>query len=157
MSIKIKVISFGRSKKDTYSAEVERFTKMCRSWAKVEFVTLKSVDAGNESVEAALRKESLLLEKQWSSNATIVSLGEEGKMMTSAQFASFISSVENSGKELVFNIGSAYGLSQDVKKKSDTLLSLSPMTFPYKLCRLIFAEQIYRALAICNNHPYHKE
>ena len=157
MSIKIKVISFGRSKRDMFTEEIERFVKMARPWAKVEFITLKPVEAGNESVQTALDKEAILLEKQWSSNSRVVSLGEEGKMMSSEKFAQFIASAERDGRELVFNIGSAYGLSPEIKKKSDTLLSLSPMTFNYKLCKLVFAEQIYRALAISNNHPYHKE
>ncbi len=157
MSIKIKVISFGRSKRDMFTEEIERFIKMSRPWAKVEFITLKPVDAGNESVDTALNKEAILLEKQWSTNSRVVSLSEEGKMMSSEKFASFISEAERDNREIVFNIGSAYGLSEQVKRKSDTLLSLSPMTFPYKLCKLIFAEQIYRALAISNNHPYHKE
>lgn len=157
MSLKVKVLSFGRSKQDIFSSEVDRFVKMCRSWAKVEFIVLKPVDAGNESVESALRKEAALLQKHWSNNAAIISLGEEGKMMNSSSFAKYITNVENSGREIIFNIGSAYGLSDEVKAKSNLILSLSPMTFPYKLCRLIFAEQIYRALAISNNHPYHKE
>lgn len=157
MSLKVKVLSFGRSKQDIYSGEVDRFVKMCRSWGKVEFIVLKPVEAGNESVESALKKEAALLQKHWSDNAVIVSLGEEGKMMDSSSFVKYIKKAENNGREIIFNIGSAYGLSEDVKSKSQLILSLSPMTFPYKLCRLIFAEQIYRALAISNNHPYHKE
>ncbi len=157
MSIKIKVISFGRSKRDMFTEEIERFIKMSRPWAKVEFITLKPVEAGNESVETALNKEAILLEKHWAANSRVVSLSEEGKMLSSEKFARFISEAERDGREIVFNIGSAYGLSPEVKKKSDSLLSLSSMTFPYKLCKLIFAEQIYRALAISNNHPYHKE
>lgn len=157
MSIRIKVLSFGRSKKDIFSEEIDRFVKMCRPWASVEFTVLKGVDAGNDSVELALKKEAALLKKHWSSSATIISLGEEGKMIDSYKFAELLSSDISGAKEVIFNIGSAYGLHPDIKKESHMLLSLSKMTMPYKLCRLMFAEQIYRGLAINNNHPYHKE
>ncbi len=157
MASRIKVLSFGRARKDAYGDEIERFIKMSRPWATVDFKILKPVENRNESVESALAKESTLLQKQWSSDAITVSLGEEGKLMSSEEFAKFIKKASESGKELIFNIGSAYGLSDKVKKESTMVMSLSPMTMPYKLCRLFFAEQIYRALAINHNHPYHKE
>lgn len=157
MSIKVKILSFGRSKKDLYSDEIERLIKMCRSWGQVECKVLKPYDSGNMSVESALRKEAELLKKYWSSNSFVVSLGEEGKLMNSYKFADVLSEQSMAGKEIVFNIGSAYGLSDEVKRSSHLLLSLSKMTMPYKLCRLVFVEQVYRALAIINNHPYHKE
>jgi len=154
---KIKVLSFGRSRKDLFDVEIERFIKMSRPWSTVEFKTLKPVENRNESVESALTKESVLLQKQWSENSITISLGEEGKLMSSEQFAKFIKTASENGKDLIFNIGSAYGLSKKVKSESTMVMSLSPMTMPYKLCRLFFAEQIYRALAINHNHPYHKE
>jgi len=59
-------------------------------------------------------------------------------------------------KKIIFLIGDTDGVSSDIKEKSDLLLSLSPLTFPHELARLILIEQIYRAISISNNSPYHR-
>ena len=78
-------------------------------------------------------------------------------MLTSVEFAQKIEShYSYSPKTLTFIIGSSDGLSDEVKKRSDYKLSFSKMTFPHQLMRMIFLEQIYRALTIINNRKYHK-
>jgi len=157
MNLKVKVISFGKASGETFSDEIARLYKMCRPWATVDIVCLKSADTGNGSVDVVLFKEAQLIKNCIPKGARVVALGEEGKLMTSYSFADYLQKVSIESKELVFVIGSAYGLSNELKQGADFILSLSPLTFPYKLCKLVFAEQLYRGLSICNNHPYHKE
>ena len=157
MNLKIKVLSFGKSSGEPYSDDIQRFVKMSRPWATVEFMSLKSTDSSSDPTGVVLAREAKLIRKYFSSGATVVTLGEEGKELTSYEFANVLRKASDESRELIFVIGSAFGIDPELKKESSFLLSLSRLTFPYKLCKLIFAEQIYRGLSICNNHPYHKE
>ncbi len=87
-------------------------------------------------------------------NNIIISLSEEGKQFNSIELTSLLLNFKN--KKIIFLIGDADGISSDVKKQSDLLLSLSLLTFPHELARLILLEQIYRAISISNNSPYHR-
>ena len=89
-----------------------------------------------------------------SNNNIIICLTEEGKQFNSVELSSFLLSFKN--KKISFLIGDTDGISSDIKRKSDLLLSLSPLTFPHELARLILIEQIYRAVSISNNSPYHR-
>ena len=87
-------------------------------------------------------------------NNIIICLSEEGKYLSSIELTSLLLKFNN--KKINFLIGDSDGISSDIKKKSDFLLSLSPLTFPHELARLILIEQIYRAISIANNSPYHR-
>ncbi len=87
-------------------------------------------------------------------NNIIISLSEEGKQFNSIELTSLLLNFKN--KKIIFLIGDADGISSDVKNQSDLLLSLSHLTFPHELARLILLEQIYRALSISSNSPYHR-
>ncbi|MBE0647261.1 MAG: 23S rRNA (pseudouridine(1915)-N(3))-methyltransferase RlmH [Bacteroidales bacterium] len=88
----------------------------------------------------------------------VVLLDERGKEIRSTEFAEFLNQRFLSGmKGLVFVIGGAYGVDDRIKKRADHILSLSRMTFPHQLVRVLFTEQLYRALTIRRNEPYHHE
>ena len=84
----------------------------------------------------------------------IISLGEEGKSFNSKEFSSLLLNFNN--QKITFFIGDSDGLSSQFKYNSDLLLSLSPLTFPHELARLVLIEQIYRAVSIAKNSPYHR-
>ena len=84
----------------------------------------------------------------------IISLGEEGKSFNSKEFSSLLLNFNN--QKITFFIGDSDGLSSQFKYNSDILLSLSPLTFPHELARLVLIEQIYRAVSITKNSPYHR-
>mgnify|MGYP001299558122 FL=1 len=86
-----------------------------------------------------------------SNNNIIFCLSEEGKQFTSVELSSLLLNFKN--KKINFLIGDHDGISSDIKEKSDIILSLSPLTFPHELARLILLEQIYRAISISNNSP----
>ena len=87
-------------------------------------------------------------------NNITICLAEEGKSFSSIEFTSLLLNFKN--KKINFLIGNADGIPLDIKKKSHFLLSLSPLTFPHELSRLILLEQIYRAISISKNSPYHR-
>ena len=88
------------------------------------------------------------------SNKIIIALSEEGKFYNSYDFFSLLLSFKN--QKILFLVGDADGLSSEIKLKSNHILSLSPLTFPHELARLILIEQIYRAVSISQNSPYHR-
>ncbi len=87
-------------------------------------------------------------------NNIIICLTEEGQSFNSIELTSLLLNFKN--KKINFLIGDADGIPSDIKNKSNLLLSLSPLTFPHELARLILIEQIYRAVSISNNSPYHR-
>ncbi len=88
----------------------------------------------------------------------VVLLDEHGKEFTSMEFSKYIEKkMTTVPKRLVFIVGGPYGFSQEVKERSNEKISLSKMTFSHEMIRLIFTEQLYRAMTIMNNEPYHHE
>ena len=88
----------------------------------------------------------------------VVLLDEHGKEYKSIEFASLIDKkMQTVAKRLVFVVGGPYGFSEDVYKRANEKISLSKMTFPHDLIRLIFVEQLYRAFSILNHEHYHHE
>ncbi len=88
----------------------------------------------------------------------VVLLDEHGKEMKSIEFSAYIEKkMQNVPKRLVFVVGGPYGFSEDVYNRANEKISLSKMTFPHDLIRLVFCEQLYRAYTIMHNEPYHHE
>ncbi|MDC3175870.1 23S rRNA (pseudouridine(1915)-N(3))-methyltransferase RlmH [Prochlorococcus sp. AH-716-D13] len=87
-------------------------------------------------------------------NNIIICLTEEGQSFNSIELTALLLNFKN--KKINFLIGDADGIPSDIKDKSNLLLSLSPLTIPHELARLILIEQIYRAISISNNSPYHR-
>lgn len=89
--------------------------------------------------------------------ATLVVLDERGCHWTTIQLANQMQQWLQDGQDLCFVIGGADGLSAELKQKADTLLQLSALTMPHGMVRVLLVEQLYRAVSILNNHPYHRE
>ncbi len=112
---------------------------------------LKSFGSQEKEAEAILDKAQALKRKK---SASFVLLTEQGRMFQDSQeFSAWLH--QSSQQEWIFIIGGAMGFSQSLKEKADHLISLSPLTFPHKLARLLFIEQYYRAQTIQQGHPYH--
>ena len=87
-------------------------------------------------------------------SATKILLDPAGKTQDSAQFSKLVAKAEQESRDLVFVIGGAEGLPSNWRARGDLLLSLSPLTFPHELARVILAEQLYRAFTTLRGHPY---
>lgn len=108
------------------------------------------------SVEQQKQKEGELILKHLQSSDRLILLDENGKEYNSVHFSEFIQQQMNSGiKNLVFVVGGPYGFSEDVYKRANGKISLSKMTFSHQMVRLFFVEQVYRAMTILRNEPYH--
>jgi 23S rRNA (pseudouridine1915-N3)-methyltransferase len=89
--------------------------------------------------------------------ARIVALDERGKAWTTRQLADRLSRWRSEGADVTFVIGSADGLDASIKDKAEALVSLSSLTLPHGLVRIVLAEQLYRAASLVAGHPYHRE
>jgi len=106
----------------------------------------KNIAEEDKKIRAAIPKQSM-----------IIALDEKGKQFDSPSLSKKLASWSRQGRDITFVIGGADGLADDFKKSADMLWSLSSLTLPHALVRVIVAEQIYRAWSILNNHPYHRE
>lgn len=108
------------------------------------------------SIDQQKQKEAELIQKHLQSSDKVILLDENGKEYDSVGFSGFIQQQMNSGiKNLVFVVGGPYGFSDEIYKRASGKLSLSKMTFSHQMVRLFFIEQVYRAMTILKNEPYH--
>jgi 23S rRNA (pseudouridine1915-N3)-methyltransferase len=149
--------SVGKSH-DTYVKEgIELFTKRISNYYPVEWNLIASPKNAAGLNETDLKKkegETILglLQKE----DQLFLLDERGKLANNHQLATLIQSkADNGTKNMVFLIGGAFGVSEDVQKRANYIWSLSPLVFPHQLVRLMLAEQVYRACTICRNEKYH--
>lgn len=114
-------------------------------------------NASPKDIENVMDEESRALMDATDPDAFIIALTPEGKMRDSLSFAKMIEDISDRGyKHIVFWIGGSHGISDSYKKKAHMRLSLSKLTFPHQLTRLVLTEQLFRALKILNNEPYQK-
>ncbi|MCE3255878.1 MAG: hypothetical protein K0R25_1372 [Rickettsiaceae bacterium] len=152
--MKITIISIGKFRKNDPNQELFLNYQKRLSW-KLELKELET--KGNLQGEVLKAKEAELLLSNVPNSAKIIALDERGKIFSSQEFAGAIENLANTGSSnLAFVIGGADGLSEELKKKADLVLSFGKMTFPHLMIRAFLAEQIYRAQTIINNHPYHR-
>ena len=152
----IKIISIGNKHNQWQSQGIEFYTKQLPKNLTIEFIDLKSQQNPNYSIEEVIQKESSLILSKISKNDYVVSWDSSGESMTSKNFSNFILKSQSNMSSILFIIGGSFGLSLEVKQRSNKILSASQFTFPHRLFRLLLVEQIYRAYTIINNMPYHK-
>jgi 23S rRNA (pseudouridine1915-N3)-methyltransferase len=111
----------------------------------------------NNNADNYKQKEQEKIKAALSSKSIIIALDERGKSINSQQLAKQLQSWNDDNRHICLIIGGADGLSEPLKKKANQLWSLSAMTLPHGLVRVMIAEQIYRAWTITQNHPYHRE
>ncbi len=151
--MKLTLAVFGKPGSPFVRDEVEKYVKRLRSSAvQVEIVEMR--ECKKDDVAKCLAEEAAEFSKRFpkESHRWIV-LAEEGKLLNTVQLAEWIR--PRLASNCVFLIGSAYGISAEIKSRADLLLSLSPLTFTHDHARVIAAEQLYRTLMVIAGHPYH--
>lgn len=149
----ITILAIDKIKKDYFRKGFDEYTKRLKPYTKIEIKELKAESFSATSREKAKSEEAKkILNFLDKFNGTIIALDERGKIFTSIEFAKFLDTVNN---PIVFVIGGALGLTDEVKKRADLIISLSAMTFPHELARVMLAEQLYRAVTITKNKTYH--
>lgn len=113
-------------------------------------------NAKNLSQEELKKKEGQLILNKLEKNDLLILLDENGKTFTSIKFSKWLEQqLQHSARKMIFIVGGAYGFSEEVYARANGKISLSNMTFSHQMIRLFFLEQLYRALTIMKNEPYH--
>ena len=157
----ITLITVGKLKEKFYLSAAEEYKKRLSGYCKFNIIELPETKLPDNpspaEINAGLEKEAELIIAKIPKNSWFCIFTPEGKLLSSESFAEKLAEIKLSGKSSAcFLIGSSFGIAQSVKEKSDFKLSMSPMTFPHHLARIMVLEQFYRAEAIQSGSKYHK-
>ncbi len=161
--LSIHIICVGKLKERFYQEAVAEYAKRLSAYCRLQLTELPEErlpqDPSPAQVEAALKKEAQAIRAKLPGSAYTVALCVEGRMRSSEELAAKLRGSawgDGSAKHLAFLIGSSFGLDEELKREANDRLSMSPMTFPHHLARVMLLEQIYRAFKINAGGRYHK-
>ncbi len=158
--IKITLICLGKLKEKYLRDAIEEYKKRLSRYCSLDIIELEPARLPDKpsqtEIDNSLLKEAEMIIKKLPQNSDIYTLCIEGKALSSEEFSQNIMASQNGGKNIVFIIGSSYGLCEKVKAKSKSRISFSKMTFPHQLFRVMLFEQLYRAFKIDEGSAYHK-
>lgn len=159
--MKVKLITVGKLKEKYLKDGISEYVKRLGRFTKFESIELpdeKTPDNASESEnKLILEKEGRRILSKVGDRDYVIALAIEGKQFPSEQFAKEIEQATLKGhSEITFIIGGSLGLSLEVKKRANQLMSFGLLTIPHQLMRLVLVEQIYRAFMIQQGSPYHK-
>lgn len=154
--MRLTFLAVGKKHDPAIAAAIEDYTRRLQKYCKPQWVIVAPPKA-QVSPQEQKRIETQALLAKLASSATVILLDEYGQTATTRQLAQQISELQHLHKEVIFVIGGAYGVTDDLKQRATRVVSLSKLTFPHQLVRLILAEQMYRVFTVLNNEPYHHD
>jgi 23S rRNA (pseudouridine1915-N3)-methyltransferase len=156
--MRISILCVGHKMPAWIQSGYGEYVKRMPAEMKIELAELKPEERGaGKPAEKATALEGSRLIAAIPAGATVYALDEKGRTVTTQGLAVMLAGWMREGTHPAFVIGGADGLSDAVKERADKLISLSALTLPHGLVRVLLAEQLYRASSILTNHPYHRE
>jgi len=137
-------------------ATAEYLKRMPRE-ARVDLVVVKPEKRASQSAQTLKQAESVRLLEKLPAGMRLVALDEHGRQVSTRELADLLERWMESGRDTCLVIGGADGLAPAILEKAEMALSLSRLTLPHAFARVLLAEQLYRAVSLLNNHPYHRE
>lgn len=159
--VKIRLVCVGQLKEKFWQAAFNEYKKRLGAFCSFELVEVDECkiknDPSSAEIAQCLEREGEKILSKIPGKSYVIALCIEGDGISSTQFAKHLENIfTNQTGEIAFIIGSSFGLAQSVKGRADFLLSMSSMTFPHQLARVMLCEQIYRAFGIMSGSKYHK-
>ena len=156
--VSVDIICVGKLKEKFFLDAVKEYSKRLQGYCKLTVTELSEVAVRNDAeIARALASEGEAVLAKIPKDAYVIAMCIEGELVSSEKLAEKISALSVSGRsKLCFLIGGSNGLAEEVKKRADFRLSMSRMTFPHHLARVMVLEQIYRAFKISEGSGYHK-
>lgn len=136
---------------------VSEYVKRMPREARVEIVPVRPEKRSGQSAERIKAIEAVRILERCPSGALLVAMDEHGREATTRELSLNLERWLRSGRDVALLIGGADGLAPDLLTRADTTLSLSRLTLPHALARVLLVEQLYRAWSLLTNHPYHRE
>ena len=156
--MKLELWVIGKTSFDFVDSGVNEFEKRLSRFIKFETQVLIPTRKTDSNFEVQLKNEASYVLNKIQTTDLLVLLDENGKELNSRKFASWLQDrFHEPYKRVIFLIGGAFGFHSTLYSRANYKVALSKMTFSHQLIRLIFAEQLYRALTILHNHPYHND
>jgi len=155
--MKVELWAIGKTNENYLDTGIEIYEKRLKHYLNFRIEIIPNIkQRKNLNTEQIKTKEGEIIFNKLQKSDFLILLDDKGKSFSSEQFAKHIDKMMAQGhKRVVFLIGGAYGFSDTVYKRSQSKLSLSAMTFSHQMVRLFFVEQLYRAMTILKNEPYH--
>jgi 23S rRNA (pseudouridine1915-N3)-methyltransferase len=155
------VLAVGKLKEPFYLAACEEYRKRLGAYCKLDLIELPEYrlpeNPSPAEIAAGLQREAEAIRAKIPKGAWVCVMTPEGKLQSSEQLAGTLKTVKNSGRSAAcFILGSSFGMDPSIKAQADLRLSMSPMTFPHHLARVMVLEQLYRAESIQAGSRYHK-
>lgn len=159
--LSIRLVCVGKLREQFFVDAFNEYSKRLSAYCKFECAELNETKLGSspsdKEIAAALDKEAADIERALGKDAYVIAMCVEGMQLKSEALAQRISSLAVAGRgRICFVIGGSFGISPRIKQRADMRLSMSEMTFPHHLARVMLAEQIYRAFKISEGSKYHK-
>lgn len=158
--LNVTIIAVGALKEAYFTDACAEYQKRLGSFCKLRVIEIGEhrleQNPGAAEIEKCLLEEGKAMLSKLPTKAYIIALCIEGKPVTSAELAGKIEKISEIASHVAFVIGSSHGLSEDVKRRAKLKLSMSAMTFPHQLARVMLLEQLYRAFSITGGLKYHK-
>ena len=155
--MKVELWAIGKTNERYLEQGFMEYEKRLKHYLKFNFLVIPNLKkASNLSPQEIKDREAKLVFKHLNTDDYLVLLDENGKQLSSTEFAEFLEhKFHLSFKRIIFLIGGAYGAAEELKRRANYQLSLSQMTFSHQMIRIFMAEQIYRAMTILKGEPYH--
>lgn len=157
MPVRLCIIAVGDKLPGWAETAVAEYAKRMPREARVEVIAIRPEKRSGQSAERIKSLEAARILERCPPAALLVALDENGREATTRDLSASMERWLQSGRDVALLIGGADGLAPDLLARADTVLSLSRLTLPHALARVLLAEQLYRAWSLLTNHPYHRE
>lgn len=158
--LRVRLVVMGKLKEKFFSAACDEYIKRLSRYCKLEICEIPDLpvpdNPSDREIEMVLSKEADSIVSKIGNIKNIVAMCVEGKQYSSEKFSELLTGAEGSDGSIAFVIGSSHGIHERVKNMAKYRLSMSEMTFPHQLARVMLLEQIYRGFKIKSNENYHK-
>lgn len=155
--MKLTLLSVGDKLPGWANTAVAEYLKRMPREARVELVEVKPDKRAGQSADSIKANEATRLLDKLPAGARLLALDEHGREVTTRELADLMARWMAEGRDVALVIGGADGLAPSLLDRAEAKLSLSRLTLPHALARVLLAEQLYRAVSLLNNHPYHRE
>ncbi len=152
----LKILWVGKTKEKDLKNLINEYKKRILAMIPFRIIEIEEEKRMERDSGHSLKKEMDRIIENLGKNDYLIVLSEKGEMMNSEKFSDFLMDKFNRSKNISFILGGPWGVSKELEEKANFLLSLSPMTFPHEIARVLLLEQIYRAISIKKGSKYHK-